>query len=198
MAINYTPISPEDNDTNVSLKAEVVLNIVNTLGPVDTASLDVDVTFDAVTVRAIENGSFINSYSGELIDNLGDGTDITVVIIRPVSDPQWSEGKNVEIDVNSGASIYSFDTESFRFIAPETYTEDNDLTVLPVGYALQSSGGGSSPSFGGSGMTTSPGGGTSFIENTSAGLDFDQGILIDVEVHGDTGTFNPQTVLQVD
>lgn len=177
-------ISPQDNDINVESDVEVVFNI--TAGStIDLSTLIVDTTTN-IFLRAIENGEFVNNFTGEFIDNLGDGTDITVVIIRPISSPRWPSGTKVQIDISGPASLsYSFTVKSFRLSDPDPYTEELDLTSLPSGYSTQSTGTGSAPTFDVDGMTTNPGAdGSSFIENTSIGLDFDLGLLIDVEVFG--------------
>lgn len=185
MAITVTPIAPTDGATNIELDAEVVFNIVDTVDTVDLATLDVDVTVNSITTRAIDNGDFINDYTGEFIDN-GGGSDIDVVIILPIDNPRWQQNKIVTIDVNVEATptSYSFTTKSYKLTYPDTYTNSLTLTSLPAEYSAQSSDGGSDPTFDASGMTTVPNGGTSYIENTSAGLDLDQGLLIDVEVGG--------------
>lgn len=76
---------------------------------------------------------------------------------------------------------YSFTTKLLGFGIPPTFTEEPVLTSLPAGWTNQIFGTGSNPTFAAGGMTTNPGAsGQSFIQQTSAGLNFSIGFLIDV------------------
>lgn len=186
MAITYTPVSPEDGDTNISLKAELVVNLADS-GGITISTIDIDVTQGIVLTRAINNGVFVNGFSGEIIDTNGDQTALTIVIIRPTSDPSWKQGRLILVNINSSAFTYSFTTRNYGYSTPPAYTESLTLTSLPSGYTPQAGAGGAPPVYSASGMTTVPGAGSSYIRKPSYGLDFDTGVLIDMEVYGTSG-----------
>ncbi len=81
-------------------------------------------------------------------------------------------------------SSFSFRTVSPSIKTPLSYTEELDLSGpgVPAGWVAVSTGVASDPTFGGT-MITVPGSpaGTSFIRQTSFGLDFAAGVLIDID-----------------
>lgn len=100
MAVTLTQISPESGADDVPINAEVVFRLINSSGVVNLSSLTVDFTVGVAIERAIENGVFVNEFDGEFIDNQENGTDITVVIIRPSEDAVWPQGQDVEVGID--------------------------------------------------------------------------------------------------
>jgi len=100
MPVTFATVTPKAGDLNVPLNAEVVFRLINTTGVINLSSLTVDLTIGVVIVRAIENGVFVNEFGGEFIDNQENGTDITVVIIRPPTDPEWPQGSDVNVGID--------------------------------------------------------------------------------------------------
>lgn len=102
MAITYTPISPEDGDLNVDLNTEIVFGLVSSSGAINLASIQTEITINGVSEKAIENGVFVNDYTGEIIDNSsGSLTDITIVVIRPTEKPEYQQGIIVTVGLDA-------------------------------------------------------------------------------------------------
>lgn len=184
MAITFSVISPENGETNVSLNTEVVFRMISDSGPINLNNLNVTFDDGISTEDPIISGVFSNNFSGEYIDNslLSDLSDVTVVIVRPSDDSEYQSGVEITVDIDIVYIYsYSFTLQTFQFTFPNTYSDELDLSSLPPGYTIQTSGTGSSPTFSIGGMTTIPGAsGTSFIKKTTAGLDFETGVLFDV------------------
>lgn len=188
-----TSINPVAGTTNVSRDTEIVINLS---GVVDINTLNVSV---ANTIfpdpEAIVLGSFVNEWTGEIID-IGGGV-FRIIIIRPARVHLWQQGTKFIVtgDVDSsGIPGTNFTTIVLDFSTPldADYTEVLNLTSLPSGWANQTSGTGSTPLFSSSGMDTRPGAsGTSFIRKNAFGLDFDQGFLIDITAELPSPSQNP-------
>lgn len=195
MAITFTNISPTTGSIDVELNAEVVFNLVSDGPAINLSTLIVDLNDGVNQEKAINNGVFIYNFTGEIIDNsAGALTDITIVIIRPIGNPEYLQGKNVTVDINvDGYNFLSnFITKTYQFVIPSAYTESLNLSSIPPGFTPQTSGTGSPPTYNADGMTTFPNAlGTSFIKRTSAGLDFDAGVLFDVVINTPVGSIAP-------
>lgn len=186
MAILISATSPINGEIDVPLNTEIVFRIIKDSGPIDLNSLNVVLDDGVLPEEPIINGVFSNDFDGEYIDTLGDLSDVTVVIIRPSDKPQYQSGREITVNIDVEIStilVYSFTPQTFQFTFPVTYSEELNLSSLPSGYTIQTSGTGSSPTFGSEGMTTIPNAsGTSFIKKNAAGLDFEIGVLFDVVV----------------
>lgn len=101
MAVTFATISPKNGEDDVPLNSEVVFRLIDSEGAIDLANLTVQITIGNLPELAVDSGVFVNDFDGEFIDNAGDGSDITVVIIRPPTSPNWPEGQfiNVAVDV---------------------------------------------------------------------------------------------------
>lgn len=201
MAITFTNISPVTGSIGAELNTEIVFNLVSDGPAINLSTLIVDINSGVNQERAIENGSFVYNFTGEIIDNsLGALTDITIVIIRPISNPEYFQGKqiNVVIDIEIYNFSTYFTTKTYQFVIPSSYTEILDLTSLPSGYTLQTSGTGTPPTFGIGGMTTFPNAaGTSFIKKNAAGLDFNNGVLFDLIIEPGIAAIKRTKVLRL-
>jgi len=89
-------------DVNVLLNSEVVLNIFDDGGlPLDPGTIDISVDAGGGPQLAISGGVFVNDWSGEIIDNSINFSDITAVIIRPVGDPLFPSGTKIAVHVEA-------------------------------------------------------------------------------------------------
>jgi len=194
---------PAPGETDVGIGTQIKFRVAsNPIGGVDVATIDVSIDQGSGYEAAIIGGIFQAGYSGpgSVVAPIGDGSGYDVTIV-PEDPLQTSQVIAVRIDADNDlqgttmpqvnytfettpyAFIYSFVPQTFQFIFPAVYTEEVDLSSLPSDFTIQTSGTGSTPTFGVGGMTTVPNAaGTSFIRKNAAGLDFETGVLFDVVV----------------
>ena len=195
---------PAPGAVDVALTTDITFRIASSQAAgVNISTIDVSINRGSGFEAAIIGGIFQSGFDGPqsnitpLIDS--SGFDIIIDVVDPLPTSQIID---VQIDADNLAQgvpmvtvnysfttaivafSYTFRTETFRYIVPDTYTEELDLTSIPPGFSPQTSSPGTIPTFSTMGMTTFPNGGTSYIRRTTAGFDFDQGLLIDVEVYG--------------
>ncbi len=187
MAIVTTLLSPIDGSLGNAVDSEIIINIQDTVDSLNLNTITVTVDNSGSPVTVMQIGIFVNSWTGEIINNNpGGDDDYTIIFIRPASDPLYPDNQLIDIDVTaeSSPSSFSFNTGSVSSIVDPTYTEELDLTGsgIPSGWTAISGGSGSDPTFS-SGMQTITGAfGNSFISKTSYGLDFDPGFILDFEI----------------
>ena len=101
MAIQIEKISPIDGATEIPLNAEIVFRVYDDgAAPLDTATLDLTVDDGDTSELAINNGVFDNDWTGEIIDNSVNNSDLTVIATRPISSPDFPDGREINITVD--------------------------------------------------------------------------------------------------
>ena len=100
MNLSFIQISPIENASDVSLDSEIVFRLFDT-SAITQASLNVYIsTKIAFDIQVINSGVFVNEWTGSIIDNLGDGTDLTIVLCRPITSPLFEPSDNVFVGVD--------------------------------------------------------------------------------------------------
>lgn len=102
MAIQIEQISPLSGETNVELDSEIAVRVYEDGGtPLNLSSLDVTVDAGEGSVLAIDNGAFVNSWTGEITDLTPfNNSNLRVVVIRPKSSPNFLEAQQVDVTID--------------------------------------------------------------------------------------------------
>ncbi len=103
MAIQFQIISPISGEVDVPVNTEAVVRIYeDAAAPI--VSIDVtidDGDFPVLAFSGRTSVDFLSDWTGEVIYNASNFTDITLILIRPISHPTYPPGRTIGVEVDA-------------------------------------------------------------------------------------------------
>lgn len=102
MTIKAEILVPAADAVNVHLNTEIVFNLFDDGDqPIEVATIIVTVDSGDGPVTVLSGGTFLEGWTGEFIDNSINNSDFTIILIRPISDPNFQSGVKVTVDIDA-------------------------------------------------------------------------------------------------